>query len=282
MRSSSFSPAILVLSVLAAMILVFGPLHIAEITGRAVDNTKDSVDSDQDGIPDSTDNCPLISNPKQEDLDHDGKGDACDPDKDGDGMPDAWELQYGLNINKNDAAEDPDGDSATNLEEYKRGTNPGVPDPVTLFMTISGIMRSQVEFITAIDVKDLLTNPISLSMIIAVIAFIAAVGFLFYRMKHQKKKVIVQAKIPALIGPVRRNRKEMARDLKERQAMMMRSEQKLMARESFFRPFDKSERNESPVLKELEKIQGFDSESDREKAVESLSNLAEEYDNSKK
>jgi len=49
-------------------------------------------------------------------------------DSDGDGMPDYWELEYGLNPLFDDAAEDLDLDRFLNLAEYIAGT--GVADPL--------------------------------------------------------------------------------------------------------------------------------------------------------
>ena len=46
-------------------------------------------DTDQDGIVDSSDNCPGRANPAQTDTDSDGKGDACDTDDDNDSITDS-------------------------------------------------------------------------------------------------------------------------------------------------------------------------------------------------
>ncbi len=53
------------------------------------DGAPDSMDpdDDNDGVPDPSDNCPLIPNPSQRDRDGDGMGDDCDPDIDNDGLP---------------------------------------------------------------------------------------------------------------------------------------------------------------------------------------------------
>jgi len=66
-----------------------------------------------------------------EDIDASGKrtfhGPVC-VDWDADGMPDDWELTYGLNPWVYDADIDPDKDGLTNAQEYELGTDPFNPD----------------------------------------------------------------------------------------------------------------------------------------------------------
>ena len=47
-------------------------------------------DADNDGVPNIKDNCPLVSNPKQEE--ENGKGKACFYDFDGDGVEDSEDV----------------------------------------------------------------------------------------------------------------------------------------------------------------------------------------------
>jgi Bacterial TSP3 repeat/Thrombospondin type 3 repeat len=67
-----------------------------------------TADTDGDGIPDASDNCPAIPNPGQADSDGDGIGDACD--------------------SANDGNLDTDGDGLTNAQEVALGTSPTNPD----------------------------------------------------------------------------------------------------------------------------------------------------------
>lgn len=61
-------------------------------------------------------------------TDGDGNPNCIDTDDDNDGMPDTWETEYGFNPLVNNANEDPDEDGFTNIQEYKRETDPNDPD----------------------------------------------------------------------------------------------------------------------------------------------------------
>ncbi|MCO1335086.1 hypothetical protein MO867_12155 [Microbulbifer sp. OS29] len=74
----------------------------------------DLADNDFDGVSDGEDVAPLNG--------------AYRFDIDEDGLPQAWEEQYQLNIGYDDAGDDLDNDGLTNLQEYQAGTDPHNPD----------------------------------------------------------------------------------------------------------------------------------------------------------
>jgi hypothetical protein len=74
-------------------------------------------DADADGVPDETDNCADAPNADQADLDHDGRGDACDNDIDGDGYTNGEERAK--KTDPRDAASHPNNRAAV--------TTSGVP-----------------------------------------------------------------------------------------------------------------------------------------------------------
>lgn len=61
-----------------------------DVAGNVATVYSDSIylDTDGDGVHNSIDNCPLVSNPDQADRNGNGIGDACDGDIDGDGIVD--------------------------------------------------------------------------------------------------------------------------------------------------------------------------------------------------
>jgi hypothetical protein len=54
------------------------PEPIQRCVEAGINGNNPPLDTDGDGVPDSTDNCPLTFNPDQADADHDGIGDVCD------------------------------------------------------------------------------------------------------------------------------------------------------------------------------------------------------------
>jgi chitinase len=89
-----------------------------------------STDVDGDHVPDVLDLFPNDPN-EWADNDNDGTGNNQDLDDDNDGMPDTWEIAYGLDPLSNDAELDADDDGSTNLAEFNADTHPAY-DPLNV------------------------------------------------------------------------------------------------------------------------------------------------------
>ena len=86
------------------------------------------TDSDNDGVPNSQDNCDFAANPDQKDWNQDGTGDVCDPagDDDEDGLPNAIDkCPHNASQNNYDSDSDGVGDLCDNDDD-----NDGVADNV--------------------------------------------------------------------------------------------------------------------------------------------------------
>ncbi len=80
-------------------------------------------DSDNDGLDDLRENYYYGTSPTNN-------------DSDGDGLPDGWEVDYGLNPLQYDALGDPDDDKLNNVDEYLKGHNPTKWDNLRYFLLI--------------------------------------------------------------------------------------------------------------------------------------------------
>jgi hypothetical protein len=123
---------------------VYGPITVFIEDGDEDLSSPDSVsfnitvsppDTDGDLVANYDDFCVSVSDANNVNTDGDGTlgtdgpaadegGDVCDSDDDGDGMPDTYEIENGLDPLVDDAALDADGDGISNLQEYLDGTSP--------------------------------------------------------------------------------------------------------------------------------------------------------------
>mgnify|MGYP003746172063 CR=1 FL=1 len=117
-------------------------------------------DADEDGVPDSADNCADIPNPGQEDFNANGVGNACE-DSDQDGIWDDLEFQFGTDP----TLQDTDGDGLTDGAEVDVfDTDPlsddsdgdGISDALELLFPPTSTCQGDLDGDNAVTVVDLL------------------------------------------------------------------------------------------------------------------------------
>ena len=117
----------------------FGDACDSDIDGDGTDNAFDafpndsteSADNDADNIGDNSDNCINDANADQANLDGDALGDTCDPDMDGDGYANVFEVRFGGDETDNSDAAVSLANAVTFSETAPADSDlDGVPDDV--------------------------------------------------------------------------------------------------------------------------------------------------------
>jgi len=126
MKNKSYMPIGLILAFFVAIFLLTGcPTKPTASSSNSQQGS--SFDTDEDGIPDASDNCPNHYNPSQVDTDENGFGNTCDTDDDGDGALDTVDncpltvnhLQLDIDEDGrgDECDEDMDGDGVDNEDD---------------------------------------------------------------------------------------------------------------------------------------------------------------------
>ena len=77
------------------------------------------IDTDEDGVPDSVDNCTLAANPEQTDTDNDGFGNRCDADFNNDNIVNDIDLDlFGAQMFTSNPLSDLLEDGYVNMLDY--------------------------------------------------------------------------------------------------------------------------------------------------------------------
>lgn len=114
------------------------------------------VSSVPDGlpIPFDADVCPFTGTAQPKSID------ISERDTDGDGMPDIWEQEFGLNpLDPADAVADADADGFSNLEEYLGKSNPALatetpPPPAKLRLVQARVIPFKLRFLGVSRISD--------------------------------------------------------------------------------------------------------------------------------
>ena len=101
-------------------------------------------------------------------------------DTDGDGMPNIWEREHGLDpFNRSDADEDPDKDGLSNIEEYKKGKDPQKPDADS--DSNKGIFEKSSVFII-----------LGIILFIIIVVIIVILFSVIYRKRYMKQELLAK------------------------------------------------------------------------------------------
>ena len=171
-------------------------------------------------------------------------------DTDGDGLPDEWEIQNGLNPNDpNDAGLDPDNDGLTNSEEfevhktYAQSTDPNLADTDGDGFTD----KEEIDKGTSpVDPEDFPKSNLKkiLMFIFGIVVLISGCGYLAYRFvqkrKEEKFEMPRQREMPRAIPPQQARQiplRQKEEEIRIRESLKRREEQKAKERESLFGKF---------------------------------------------